>query len=178
MKLQSEELIHGLGISYRGESTLDLLPADLNFKNVVFHVILGVHTYKDCSAIIRWCKSRSITPKILLLGYKQYGNGSAFYAAEKWLEAALTKWKKDIKLLLCKDGLVVSFDNLSLAQLGLQKLIPKDMWDELYQGPDGVGTMYCCAVTEQYAKTSTSLQRGSLLSLKKMFENVRSGGII
>ena len=76
---QDEKLLYGLGISYRGPASLKQLPDIIEYKNVVFHLILGVHNLDDCKAVIEWSKARNIKPKLLLLGYKQFGNGIGYY---------------------------------------------------------------------------------------------------
>lgn len=174
-KYQENSLIYGLGISYRGTKSLNILPDDIDYSNVVFHMILGVHSYEDCRAVIKWCKDRQIQPKILLLGYKQYGNGKEYYSLE--LEQSLNKWKRDILFLLCKEGLVLSFDNLALKQLEMKKILDEKTWNDLFQGEDGTATFYVDAVEEKYAKSSTSSVKGDLKSLKEMFGNVREGNI-
>lgn len=171
--LQKENLIHGLGISYRGEKSLELLPENIDYKNVVFHVIIGVNTYNDCRAIIRWCQEREISPKILLLGYKQYGNGKAYFSIE--VAKKLSDWGRHIYFLLAKEGLTVSFDNLALEQLSIKNILDKKTWDELYQGKDGLASLYVDGVEEKYAKSSTSPIKGDLKKLDIMLDNVKNG---
>ena len=175
-RLQSEKLIYGLGVSYRGEKSLSVLPVDIDYSNAVFHVILGVHSYEDCRHIVKWCKDNGVAPKILLLGYKRYGNGSTYFSPE--VAHSLENWKRHILFLLTKDGLTISFDNLALDQLNIQNVLDKETWDTLFMGHDGTHTLYVDAVEEKYAKTSTSPIKGKLDSLKKMFANVRNGTIV
>jgi hypothetical protein len=175
-RLQKEKLIYGLGVSYRGQKSLNILPTDIDYSNAVFHVILGVHTYDDCRYIIKWCRDNGIVPKILLLGYKRYGNGSAYFSPE--VAQNLENWKRHILFLLTKEGVTISFDNLALDQLSVKNILDKKTWNDLFQGEDGNHTMYLDAVEEKYAKTSTSPIKGNLDSLKKMFANVRNNTII
>jgi len=157
-EFQEEKLIYGLGISYRGLSSLKQLPDDIEYKNVVMHMILGVHTLDDCKAVIAWGKARNIKPKILLLGFKQYGNGATYYNPA--LQAILDTWKDTyLKEIFKNNGIIVSFDNLALEQLDLKNQISKDMWDECYMGQDGSSTMYIDAVKQECARTSTSMER-------------------
>lgn len=159
-KFQKEKLMYGLGISYRGKDSLKFLPV-IDYKNVVFHMILGVHDLSDCQAVIKWCQARSVTPKMLLLGYKTFGNGAGYYHKE--LQDTIDTWKSnDLATLLSNNGIVVSFDNLAIEQLDLQAQLPKEQWDLLYQGMDGSHTLYCCAVTKTFARTSTSVKRYDL----------------
>lgn len=152
---QDERLIYGLGISYRGADSLKYLPDDIDYRNVVFHMILGVHVLEDCMHVIQWCRARKIVPKILLLGYKTYGKGAAYYHKE--LQDKLDKWCADyLKALLQTDGIVVSFDNLAINQLCLKEQVSAEDWALLYQGEDGNHTFYVDAVKGEVARTSTS----------------------
>lgn len=156
---QADKLIYGLGISYRGPQSLGLLPADIDYKNVVFHMILGIHTLDDCRAVIDWCVRRDIMPKILLLGYKTYGNGITCYTEE--LKQTLEVWKElYLKALLNSEAnVVISFDNLAIEQLDLKSQVKPEIWDELFQGNDGNHTMYFDAVKQVVARTSTTAER-------------------
>lgn len=156
---QTEKLIYGLGISYRGSKSLALLPEDIDYSNVVFHMIMGIHDLADCRAVIDWCVERSITPKILLLGYKTFGNGVHHYTDE--LKQTLSIWKSVYlrALLQSKHRVVVSFDNLAISQLDLKKQVSEDVWNELFQGEDRTHTFYIDAVKGEVAGTSTSSER-------------------
>jgi hypothetical protein len=154
--LQADELIYGLGISYRGPKSLVLLPEDIDYSNVVFHMIMGIHDLNDCRAVIDWCVERNITPKILLLGYKTFGNGIHHYTDE--LKQTLGIWKNVYlrSLLQSQHRVVVSFDNLAISQLDLKAQVSDDVWSELFQGEDGNHTFYIDAVKQEVARTSTS----------------------
>lgn len=157
--MQNQKLIYGLGISYRGANSMNLLPEDIDYKNAVFHMIMGVHNLNDCQVVIKWCVDRNITPKILLLGYKTFGNGASYYSPE--LQNVLDLWKNIYlqALLNVDEEVVISFDNLAIAQLDLEKQIDKKTWNELFQGHDGLSTFYCDAVKKEVARTSTSSDR-------------------
>ncbi len=155
--LQMTKAIYGLGISYRGPKFLDTLPEELDYNNVVFHMILGLDSMEDCKAIIEWARKRQVSPKILLLGYKQFGNGVKCYSAE--LQEKIDGWKKILRRLLRINGLTLSFDNLAINQLNLQDFMTTDMWNTLYQGPDKTHTFYVDAIQETVAGTSTSVDR-------------------
>ena len=173
---QSQNWIHGLGISYRGQKSLSLLPNNIDYKNVVFHMIMGIHDLNDCLDVIKWCKDRKITPKILLLGYKTFGNGITQYTDE--LKNVLDLWKRIyLKALInSDDNVVISFDNLAISQLDLEKQIDKKTWNDLFQGHDGTHTFYCDAVKQEVARTSTSSDRynydGSE-DIRDLFKKVR-----
>jgi hypothetical protein len=158
-RLQADELIYGLGISYRGPKSLVLLPEDIDYSNVVFHMIMGIHDLNDCRAVIDWCVERNITPKILLLGYKTFGNGIHHYTNE--LKQTLGIWKNVYlrSLLQSQHRVVVSFDNLAISQLDLKAQVSDDVWSELFQGEDSTHTFYIDAVKQEVAGTSTSAKR-------------------
>lgn len=152
---QDEKLIYGLGISYRGRQSMNLLPDTISYKDAVFHMIMGVHDLKDVRAVITWCKYKKITPKILLLGYKTFGKGKEYYSAE--LQEVLDLWKsKYIHELLEADGIVLSFDNLALRQLDFRSIIGEEEWNKFYMGDDGSSTLFVDAVEKTFARTSTS----------------------
>lgn len=156
---QSNKLIHGLGISYRDPKHLKLLPEDIDYSNVVFHMILGIHSKDDCLEAIKWCNQRSITPKLLLLGYKTFGHGEAYYNPE--LAVELLRWKEFYlsELLNTETRIVLSFDNLGISQLDLKSKLDEETWNLLYQGDDSVSTFYMDAIKQEVAGTSTSKVR-------------------
>lgn len=155
--LQDTRAIYGLGISYRGPKYLDSLPEELDYKNVVFHMILGLDSEDDCKAVIEWARKRGVSPKILLLGYKQFGNGIKHYSEE--LQTKIDGWKTILKKLLRINGLTLSFDNLAINQLELWKFMSPEKWQLLFQGPDQTHTFYVDAIEQKVAGTSTSVLR-------------------
>jgi hypothetical protein len=105
--------------------------------------------------VIKWCRARDIKPKILLLGYKTYGKGKDYYNPE--LQKELDRWKGfSLQRLFLFEGVTISFDNLAITQLDLQKQVSKEDWELLYQGEDGNHTFYVDAVKGEVARTSTS----------------------
>lgn len=172
---QTDRLIYGLGISYRGAESLKYLPEDIDYSNVVFHMILGVHSLQDCADVIDWCRARKIVPKILLLGYKTYGKGADYYHKE--LQDQLDEWCEiHLNTLMKKNGIVLSFDNLAITQLKLQQKVSTDQWDLLYQGNDGNHTFYVDAVKGEVARTSTSDVRYTISdtdTVESIFNKVR-----
>ncbi len=174
IRFQEDETVRGLGISYRSNFNIDKLPLELDYSNVVFHMILGVHTLNDCVDIINWCVFNDIEPKILLLGYKLYGNGASFYSTD--LEHKLELWKtKYIKRLLDFDNIVLAFDNLAIDQLDLRNQFSEEEWSQMYQGDDGSHTCYIDAVKMEVARSSTSEERFSIQegdTMQKLFKKV------
>ena len=70
---------------------------------------------------------------------------------------------------------VVSFDNLAIEQLEVQRLMSKEEWDEFYMGDDGSMTYYIDMVEQKFARSSTSSfdKRYDLLdSVDEMFKKI------
>lgn len=173
---QEEKLVYGIGISYRGKEYLKNLPKNIKYDHAVFHMILGLNDDTDCQAVIDWCKDNHIHPKILFLGYKQYGNGSGYYEQNPWLQDKLDLWKNGLLKKVMQNTGTFSFDNLAIKQLDLQKTLPKWTWDRFYQGNDGTHTFYIDAVNEEVARTSTTKERFKIEkgnSLKELFGKVK-----
>jgi hypothetical protein len=71
---------------------------------------------------------------------------------------------------------VVCFDNLAIKQLGVKRLLSENEWNEFYMGDDGQHTMYIDAVREEYAISSTNLNRYKIdADIKTMFKKVKEG---
>ena len=153
-ELQKNKCFYGMGISYRGKEYMKNLPLDISYDNSVFHLILGLNDFSDCMTVIDWCKENHVLPKILLLGYKQYGNGVSCYTSE--LQTKINKWKFDIMRLMSVGGLTVSFDNLAIKQIGLKGYMPEEDWNRFYLGTDGLISAYIDSVAKKVAKSSTS----------------------
>ena len=73
----------------------------------------------------------------------------------------------------------VSFDNLAIEQLDVQRLLSKEEWDEFYMGDDGTMTYYIDMVEQKFAKSSTAPfeERYDLFdSVDEMFEEIANEG--
>jgi hypothetical protein len=94
--------------------------------------------------------------KILILGYKTIGRGLSYQINKSvdlkrnrnWLYGNL----KDI----IPHFKVISFDNLSLDQLYVKRLLSEEQWDEFYGGDDGTFTFFINLVDGYFAKNSLS----------------------
>jgi len=152
------DLIHGLGISYSPKYDLnDLTLLFSESSNIVFHMIMGVNEVSEIDDLIAFSKSMGRDCKILVLGYKQYGRGLTYY--DEAVEANKAKWYTQLAKHFRKDGVVISFDNLAIKQLRLQRYFTDDAWEKFYMGDDGTFTMYVDAVEQTFAKSSTSNER-------------------
>jgi len=148
-------LVHGVGISVRDINTLqsDMILSELNHNcNVVYHLIMGIHTWKD---IQHFGESN----KLLLLGYKTHGLGQSYkdrtFGA---VRGNIEQLQYYLPKLMTREG-VISFDNLAIIQLGLRKYFSKKKWDEFYMGDDGEFSMYVDVVKKEYALNSCALDR-------------------
>jgi hypothetical protein len=165
--LVAENLIYGIGVSYKQPSEIFTDIAS-KFKNCVIHTINGVHTKSD----FEYLSNKNL--KVLILGYKELRRGANYFEKESELINTNKMWLyENLKILLPKFK-VVSFDNLSLKQLEVQRLLSKEQWDNFYMGDDGQYTMYIDLVEKQYAKNSTSLIRHELSNnIYDMFSTVK-----
>jgi hypothetical protein len=119
-----------------------------SYKNTVLHVINGIFADYD--------KISDQDLKILILGYKMFGKGEQFYNDE--IEKNKQMTKEILPSLLDKFD-CVSFDNLALKQLEVDKIISQEDYENMYMGDDGEATMYVDLVNRQFAKSSTSVDR-------------------
>lgn len=166
--LINNELIYGLGVSYSFKN--DELWSKINkYKNTVVHLINGIHGKE----VFDYFANKGV--KILILGYKDFGRGHDFLNTEmgKIIEEKMTWLNQNLKDYINRFD-VVSFDNLAIEQLDVKNILSENQWDEFYQGDDGTATMYVDLVKKQFAKTSTSSERFSLLdNIEDMFNTIR-----
>ena len=125
----------------------------------------------------------------MILGYKDFGRGHDYlenslgsidyeiFMLEDWLFWVDQSESKENQFMNIEKFKVVSFDNLSIEQLHMQKHISKEDWNKFYQGNDGSHTMYIDAVNEQFALNSTSNKRYCILNdIKDMFKIIEKEG--
>lgn len=165
-KLINEQLIYGLGVSFfnQNDETWEKLR---KYPNTVVHLINGIHN-KD---VFDYLADKDM--KILILGYKDFGRGHDLLNIDNTIETKKSWLNEHLKDYINKFK-VVSFDNLAIKQLEVDKILSNDEWDEFYQGDDGTATMYVDLVKKQFAKTSTSETRFDLLdNIEDMFNIIR-----
>lgn len=153
-RLIKEELVHGVGVSCMryDEEAVEFAKTH---SNVVLHLINGVFPVDD----YRRAYGKGL--KILILGYKNFGRGKAYYSPE--ISETMRSTKAALKEIL--DGFfVVSFDNLALEQLNVKNAIGAKLFDEIYMGDDGDASMYVDLVKKEFALSSTSVERYPLES--------------
>lgn len=149
-----------VGLSYAGKANTPDTP------NLVWHFIAGVHNPAEVYA-------RAPTmQQVLILGYKRHGRGTD-YLPEPVLSARLREWQYWLPRILRRGG--VSFDNLALEQLQVQRFVRPEVWSSSYMGNDGQFTMYLDMVSGEYAISSNSKQRYPIgrKNLKECFAHVR-----
>lgn len=161
--------IHGIGVSPNGHITSKLIKSCQSLgNNCVIHLINGIHNQSDFEML------QSNGLKILILGFKNWGNGQTYLlnnldeitANQSWLDNNLKDLIKKFK--------VVSFDNLALTQLDVKSLMTESQRNEFYMGDDGGYTMYIDVVKSEFALNSTSPTRYAIgdKNIIQMFEEI------
>ena len=168
-----DKLIYGLGVSLR-EPTESFVKNIKRFPNAVIHVINGIVSVHDLTRLA------GHDLKILILGYKQLRRGESYYEQN---DESVNALQEDLDKylfpqIICNEWFkVVSFDNLAIKQLNVQKHLPKSAWEEFYMGDDGTMTYYIDMVERKFARSSTASfdKRYDLLdSVDEMFQKIVS----
>lgn len=163
-QLCSEGLLKGLGVSLT-KVTDKLIDALKEFPNAVIHVINGVHSIEEIE------KLYDHDFKMLILGYKFFRRGEDYYSEK--VDKLMDEWYFWLPEMLNRFE-VVSFDNLALKQLKCERLMSEEEWSKFYMGDDGNYTLYVDVVNQQFAKSSVSTERYSLLDdMKDMFSIIK-----
>lgn len=163
-QLVNEDLIKGLGVSLNN-CIDEFIAMAQEFPNLVLHIINGIVKVEELKALA----GKGL--KVLILGYKEIRRGKDFYSAE--VETAKRELYDFLPLML-NSFKVVSFDNLAITQLNVRRLLSQEVWDNFYMGGDGEFTMYIDTVKQEFAKSSTSPIRYSLMdNIEPMFSVVK-----
>lgn len=166
--LLDSRLIYGLGVSLipslNGKGLKEV--SDLS-NNVVFHLINKVHTYED---FLNLKKEIFKPPKILILGYKDFGRGKNFKNKVFGLNEVLDD--------IFNKTSVTLFDNLAIEQLNLKNRFDEEVWNQRYMGDEFTTSMFFDGVKKEFAPTSTSEKRYSSYKNIKDFwhdrENIKN----
>lgn len=147
-KLSEEEKIKGIGVSLKSW-TPELEEAIQGLDNIVIHTINGILSQEDLDEMV----NKNL--KILILGYKDVRRGHDYLNSEaaENIRRNQEYLYNNLKTLIPKFK-AVSFDNLSLKQLNVKRLLTPADWEEFYMGDDGQFTFYIDAVQERFAKNS------------------------
>jgi dihydroneopterin aldolase len=165
-RLCEDKLIYGLGISL-----MDVKPAFIEkvkqIPTAVIHVINGIVKINQLQAL----KNNNL--KILILGYKEVRRGKDLYSNEKSRERI--DFSKDelyekLPQIINENWFnVVFFDNLSIKQLDVKRLMSPQEWEHFYMGDDGLdgkgtsASMFVDVVEHKFAKNSCDLERYDLM---------------
>ena len=159
----NEKLIYGLGISIpgtfdEGVDTDKIFDTIAKYDNAVLHLINGIISPE----FVTQYQNRLSKCKILILGYKNVGRGVAYRKNAEHYVTRNIEWLKQNFIDLYKSDKfkLVSFDNLAIEQLELEKQIKEHPelglnWENLYMGDDGEYSFYIDAVNCTFAKNST-----------------------
>jgi organic radical activating enzyme len=160
--LITRNLVRGVGISYSSSAYLPHIKPILQASsNVVFHLIMGINQVLDVVELNSFCRENNRECKVLILGYKEFGFGINYYLKNKKIEDNKYSWYTQLATHFKDDNLVLSFDNLAIKQLKLDRYFTPEAWNEFYMGDDFVFTMYMDGVNQEFAPTSTSVERTS-----------------
>lgn len=168
-RLVDEKLIYGIGVSLVNP-TNEFISLVKQYSNAVIHVINGVLRPSDIETLA------DNDLKILILGYKHLRRGNEWYSEEHENIVSKQMWLKENLTDIINHFKVVSFDNLAIEQLDIQRLMSKEEWDEFYMGDDSEFTYFIDMVERKFAKNSTAPldKRYDLLdSVDEMFEKIR-----
>lgn len=166
--LVNNGLICGIGVSLSDSSDKMLYKYIEEFPNVVVHVIDGLLTQYDIDNL----SNKNL--KLLILGYKVLGRGDNFYFEHKREILSNISYLRDNLNEMCNKFDVISFDNLAIKHIELQKHFDNDDWMYSYMGDDGEFTFYIDAVNKKFSTSSMSYDRWDLLdNVDDMFKIVR-----
>lgn len=162
IKAISKKLVMGLGISYRSSLKWNIPKVLLDYKNTVFHVISGIDTIQS----ILYLKEMGVN-KVLVLGEKNFGNNLGKVDLTSKIHKEWYWWVH--KLFKIFD--VVSFDNLALEQLNIQRFFTKENYEVFNQGEH---SFYINAVDQYFAPSSRSNNKVNFkdLTVKEYFKSL------
>lgn len=162
-------LIYGLGVSLK-EPTDEFIEKITQIPNAVIHVINGVVSVHDLARLA------GHNLKVLILGYKNLRRGKNYYEENDEIVNTL---QEDLDKYLFPEIVnngwfeVVSFDNLAINQLHVQKHLPEEQWEEFYMGDDGNYTFYIDMVDGTFGKNSLATERFPIMdSIDEMFQKI------
>ena len=162
-----QKLVKGIGISitnntFINKEALDTLTVFSKLSNnIVLHIIEGINDYKVFdNRLFDWVNKNHISPKVLILGKKDFGRYANFSKEQQEIDNRKTiEWEKNICRFIrrvSKVNGVVSFDNLAIERLKLLSKLPEKVVSQNYMGADGTYRGYCDLVEWKFAKQSTS----------------------
>lgn len=170
-RLSDDKMIYGLGVSLTNASD-SFIKAVQKFPNAVIHVVNGIVNTGQLYVL----SNKGL--KILILGYKTVGRGIDYYGHNALMvEAEKSSLYNDLENIIDENWFdVVSFDNLSLEQLEVKRLMSEDEYQRFYCGDDGQYTFYADMVDKKFYKNSLMADGGHELldDPKEMFDIIRN----
>ena len=132
--LIKKDLVKGIGIScFSPICWEDVVPIFQASDNVVFHVIMGLNSVDIIEELYWNCFIElGCTCKILVLGYKNFGNGVEYALKNNKIDDNKYRWYTQLAKHFKEDFLVLSFDNLAIKQLKLQRYFTSEGWEKFF----------------------------------------------
>jgi hypothetical protein len=166
-KMSMKGWIHGVGVSLN-KATEEFIKLVKSIPNTVIHVINGIITPTE----VKLLSNNGL--KMLILGYKRLRRGEEYYAQEENNIINNQQWMKDNLSHIIERFDVVSFDNLSIKQLDVRRLLTDKEWDEFFMGEDSEFTFYIDLVEKKFGKNSLATERFDLMdNIDDMFNKIR-----
>ncbi|MBD2201584.1 hypothetical protein H6G33_09515 [Calothrix sp. FACHB-1219] len=145
--LINQDIVKGLGISYRKGYESNNVLFLLEYENTVLHCIAGLD---NINTILE-----SPYNKVLILGYKNLGLGKEFYDLDPLsIERNIREWQMWLPKLFGKK--IVSFDNLAIEQLNVKRFFSKRSWEVFYQMEESI---YIDTVEGIYSPSSRDVDK-------------------
>ena len=153
-RLIDNKLIYGVGISYNHYNQ-DFINKIKEIPNAVLHTINGILSEDDIN------KLKGNNLKVLVLGYKYLQRGISYSDDNQYIIDKNWKYLKEElpKIIANNYFQLISFDNLSLNQLDVKRLLSDKDWEEFYMGDDGKYTFYIDMVKGEFSKNSIASER-------------------
>lgn len=165
--LSEQRLIHGVGISLH-KMTEEFINLAKSIPNTVIHVINGIITPEEVEQL----SNKNL--KMLILGYKCLRRGEEYYKNEENVILANQKWMREHIGEIINRFKVVSFDNLSIEQLDVRRLLSDEEWEEFFMGEDSEFTFYIDLVEKKFGENSLATERFDLMdNIDDMFNKIR-----
>ena len=166
-KMSMDGLIHGVGISLN-KADSDFIKSVKSIPNAVIHVINGIIAPEE----VRLLSNNDL--KMLILGYKRLRRGEEYYSKEEDNIIKNQQWMRDNIGHIVEKFDVVSFDNLSIRQLDVRRLLTDEEWEEFFMGEDSEFTFYIDLVEKKFGKNSLATERFDLMdNIDDMFNKIR-----
>jgi len=134
--------IKGLGVSYRSSLKWDVPQFILDYENTVFHVIAGIDSFHEVESL-----AEKGVKKILVLGEKDFGFNHGKVDLTTRTHKEWLWWVRNMFNVFD----VVSFDNLALEQLKINRFFTDKNWGVFNQGEH---SFYINAVDKYFAPSS------------------------